>query len=209
MSGWLVRNLPGLKKVAGQLTYMSFGSALFFLVKIGWLYLTEQIGLAAWLSYLTINIALTLMGWTYHSKVTFKTGLSAQTAWRYINASIGLKLFDYFGFLLLTYMGHINPVVSAIIMSAMQVGARFLTYSTYVFRERDPSAPRRLSLSNVILGVALIAGTFNYALAIDGAPPKRTASRIIVQGRTFMSLASSAKIVMMRQRLRARSPGRQ
>jgi putative flippase GtrA len=177
MRGWLVRNLPGLKKVAGQFTYMSFGSGLFFLVKIGWLYLTEQIGLAAWLSYLIINIALTVMSWTYHSKVTFKTGLSAQTAWRYINASIGLTLFDYLGFLLLTYAGHINPVISAIIMSAMTVGTRFFTYSTYVFcdrdRERGPVAASRLSFSNVILGIALLAGTVNYALAIDGAPPQK------------------------------------
>ena len=173
MSGRLARNLPRLKKVAGQFTYMSFGSALFFLIKVIWLYLTEQIGLAAWLSYLIINVVLTVMGWTYHSKVTFKTALNAQTAWRYVNASIGLKLFDYFGFLLLTYVGHIYPVYSAIIMAALQVGARFLTYSNYVFSEQETAADRHLTLSNVVLASALLVGVVNYTLAIDDAAPRK------------------------------------
>ncbi len=169
----IARALPHLRKVATQFGYMSLGSAIFFLIKVAWVYLAEKAGVAAWLSYLIISIALTTFGWAYHSKVTFKAGLSSKTALRYINASVGLKLFDYCGFVILTYAANQSPVVSAIIMSAMQVGARFLTYSTYVFREREPSAPQRLSLSNIILGVALLAGTVNYALAIDGAPPQK------------------------------------
>ena len=123
MNELLARNLPRLRKVAGQFTVMTFGSGLFFLIKIGCLYLTEQIGLAAWLSYLVINVVLTIIAWTYHSKVTFKTGMSTHTAWRYIHATLGFMLFDYLGFLALTYAGHFFPVVSAILMGVMQLGS--------------------------------------------------------------------------------------
>ncbi len=173
MNDRLAQGLLRLRKTARQFTLMSFGSGFFFLIKIGWLYLTEQIGLAAWLSYLIINVVLTIVAWTYHSKVTFKTALSADTAWRFSHATFGLMLVDYFGFLALTYVGHIYPVFSAVIMGAIQVGVRYLTYSTYVFRERETMAERRLTLSNIILGIALLVGSINYTLAIDDAPPKK------------------------------------
>ena len=174
MSAWLARTPPGLKKVAGQLTFMSLGSGLFFLIKIVWLYLTVKAGMAAWLSYLIINVVLTVIGAAYHSKVTFKTGLSIPTFWKYVQASAGLKLFDYFGFVALTYVGHLYPVLSVVIMSAIQVGARYLIYAAYVFRERaEPPPERTFRWSIVILGVALLAGCINYALAINGAPPQK------------------------------------
>ncbi len=173
MSEPLARNPPRLRKVAGQFTVMTLGSGLFFFIKVGCLYLTEQIGLAAWLSYLIINVVLTIIAWTYHSKVTFKTGLSTHTAWRFTHATLGFMLFDYLGFLALTYAGHFFPVVSAILMGGIQLGIRYLTYSTYVFRERETTSLQGLRFSNVFLGIALLVGSINYALAIDDAQPKK------------------------------------
>ncbi len=173
MSEPLARNPPRLRKVAGQFTVMTLGSGLFFFIKVGCLYLTEQIGLAAWLSYLIINVVLTSIAWTYHSKVTFKTGLSTHTAWRFTHATLGFMLFDYLGFLGLTYAGHFFPVVSAILMGGIQLGIRYLTYSTYVFRERETNSLQGLRFSNVFLGIALLVGSINYALAIDDAQPKK------------------------------------
>jgi hypothetical protein len=177
MSDRIARTLPRLRKVAGQLTVMSFGSGLFFLIKVGCLYLSEQIGLASWLSYLVINVVLTIVAWTYHSKVTFNTALRAHTAWRFTHATLGIMLVDYLGFLALTYAGHIYPVVSAIVMSGIQVGVRYLTYSTYVFHGRETPAAPRLTFSRVVLGIALLVGSINYALAIGDAPPQKDGSQ--------------------------------
>ena len=133
----LVQALPRAKRMAVQFIYMNLGSALFFAVKIGCLYLAEQMGVASWLSYFVISIALTAVGWTYHSKVTFKAGFSSRSAARYVTASIALKVFDYLGFILLTYVGAIYPIMSAIIMSTLQVLVRYLAFSAYVFKQED------------------------------------------------------------------------
>jgi hypothetical protein len=173
MSGRLAQSLPRLRKIIAQFSFMTFGSGLFFLIKIGCLYLAGQLGVAAWLSYLVITVALTIVGWTYHSKVTFKTELSVHTAWRLSHSTVALMLADYLGFLALTYTGRIYPVISAVIMSGILFGVRYLSYSLYVFRERESKADLRSTFSHVILGIALLVGSINYALAIDDAEPKK------------------------------------
>jgi uncharacterized membrane protein YbhN (UPF0104 family) len=63
--------LPRLRKVGGQLTFMTLGSGLFFLIKVGWLYLTEQIGLAATPRRLTSKAGF----WMAAAKRRFGAGL--------------------------------------------------------------------------------------------------------------------------------------
>lgn len=156
-----------------RMVLMAAGSGFFALTKIFLVYLNELFGLApAWITYFFLTVALTAAGWVYHNRVTFNTRMTSYNFSKFLNTSIGFILFDYFGFLILTYGSHIYPVVSALIISCIQFVVRFITYSAYVFADQEEVVDQRgASLTNLLLASAVLLSIANYMQKVDDARP--------------------------------------
>jgi len=156
-----------------RMILMAAGSGLFALTKIALVYLNELSGLApAWVSYFFLTVSLTLAGWVYHNRVTFNTRMTTYNFSKFLNTSIGFILFDYFGFLILTYGSQIYPVISALIISCIQFIVRFITYSTYVFNDQNLEEEQRgASLTNLMLASAVLLSIANYMQKVDDLAP--------------------------------------
>ena len=113
---------------------MGIGSALFLSIKLGWVYLSELIGLfPAYLSYALLHILLFFIGWIYHTSVTFGVEGDVGIFRRYLYVNAIFKLIDYLVFVLLTYAAGSYPVFSVLISSAFVFLLRYFSYSRLVF----------------------------------------------------------------------------
>lgn len=113
---------------------MTLGSAIFFAIKVAWIFTTEATAIMpAWLSYLLVHLFLTVFGWLYHGKISFEAQYSRQNFIRYVFASTGFKLLDYFGFVTLSYMFNTPPILAVILVAGCLFVLRFITSLTYVF----------------------------------------------------------------------------
>jgi hypothetical protein len=105
----------GLAKLSGMwqtlrsikpamLARLMVGSAMFLVSKtaLTWL-LGRLFDMPSWLNYLIVITSITIFGWLYHTKITFRTTLSWKTLGRYVQQAVALKVVDYAAYNLLVY----------------------------------------------------------------------------------------------------------
>lgn len=165
---WIRSNL-------NRILHLATGSAMFFVIKLVWVASFEAINaVEPWLSYLFITLLLTLLGWLYHSKITFRTPLSAYGLSRYLKASLGLKVFDYAIFVSLVYAAGLQPVLSVVIAAALLFALRYVAYNSYVFSDDGRDQQQRdTGLGHTLLAIALVIGSVNYLQFVDDRAPQK------------------------------------
>jgi len=121
-----------------RIAVITLGSLMFVILKTGLVALVHAwFGLPAWLNYLTVTLSITLVGWVYHSKVSFQIPLSWRTLGRYIQQAVALKVADYVIFNGLVYVAGIDMCVAVLITGALVFSTRVVLYMKYVFLAPD------------------------------------------------------------------------
>jgi len=116
-----------------QVTRVVAGSFVFFTLKATLVFVLVTHGsLPAWANYLLVHLFLTLLGWVYHSKVSFRVALSRVTFIRYIKQAIVLKATDYVLYNVLVYWLGLNEIVSVFLTAGIFV-IRVIVFLKYVF----------------------------------------------------------------------------
>lgn len=123
------------------------GSAMFMGLKIALLLGLEHLNsLPVWLNYAVVTISISLIGWVYHSKVSFRQPLTRQTLRRYVEQAISLKLLDYVMVNALTYLLHTPPAFAVVVTSGFVFLTRVVVYMKYVF----PSGPEKSASQSLV-----------------------------------------------------------
>lgn len=110
------------------------GSLFFLLLKTALVSAVDAIvGWPAWCNYLIVTIAVTLLGWIYHSKVSFRLPLSRATLRRYLAQAIALKVLDNLLYSVFVYLLGVGLTVAVLVTGATVFVIRFGVYVKYVF----------------------------------------------------------------------------
>jgi len=122
-------------KTIKSLLLVCCGSVLFLTLKLIVVkVLVEYLEFAAWFSYFGASVLISLLGWVYHSKVSFSQALQLDSLRRYVEQAIGLKISENLLFNLLVYFLGFGPLPSVIFVSILVFGFRLWLYFTYVFK---------------------------------------------------------------------------
>lgn len=117
-----------------RIAIITLGSLMFVILKTGLVALIHTwIGLPAWLNYLTVTVSITLVGWIYHSRISFQIPLSWRTLGRYIQQAVALKIVDYVLFNGLVYVAGVDVCVAVLVTGALVFTTRVVLYVKYVF----------------------------------------------------------------------------
>jgi hypothetical protein len=121
------------------------GSFFFMLMKMGLVALMKLPfpEMQAWLNYLIVTTSITVIGWLYHSTISFQTGLTVESMKRYFTQAVVLKALDYGIYNLCFYVIFQKQVDEWIIVvptSALIFTLRVITYFKYVFVADEPRA---------------------------------------------------------------------
>ena len=123
-----------------QLMPIVLGSALFASIKAGLvLLIATTTHIPPWLNYLLVIVGISLLGWVYHSKVSFKVPLTRRTLVRYVQQAVLLKITDYMLYTLAVYVIHIHPAISVLVVSAVIFVVRVIVYIKYVYASAPAS----------------------------------------------------------------------
>ena len=121
-----------------RIAIITLGSLMFVILKTGLVALIHTwIGLPAWLNYLTVTVSITLVGWVYHSRISFQIPLSWRTLGRYIQQAVALKIVDYMLFNGLVYVAGVDVCVAVLVTGALVFTTRVVLYVKYVFHAPD------------------------------------------------------------------------
>lgn len=130
MMAKLERWLPSLR----QLVLVVGGSACFLILKTGLVALISHLtGLPPWLNYLIVTLSVSVLGWLYHSKVSFRVPLNRRTLHRYVHQAIVLKVVDYALFNGLVYGLEVDLRLAVIVTGGIVFSSRIFIYLHYVF----------------------------------------------------------------------------
>lgn len=114
------------------------GSAMFLASKTALVWLLDSLfDIPAWLNYLIVITSITIFGWLYHTKVTFRTELSWKTLQRYIHQAVAMKIVDYVVYNLLVYRLAAGSVIAVILASGAVFLTRVIIYIVYVFEGHE------------------------------------------------------------------------
>ncbi len=110
------------------------GSATFLGFKLAWVGANEAFGLLPpYLSYMILHAVLLLIGWFFHSLVSFRQSLGLVGFFRYSQTVFAFKALDFLVFSVLAYAGDVASVVAVLTASAILFLLRFLVLSRFVF----------------------------------------------------------------------------
>ena len=113
---------------------ITIGSLIFMLVKLGCVaFLHYIVGLSPWLNYGVVTISVSILGWIYHSKISFGQPLTRQTLVRYAQQAIVLKILDYAIYNALVYAASVDLRIAVLFTSGLVFATRVLVYVKYVF----------------------------------------------------------------------------
>lgn len=130
------------------------GSFFFMLMKMGLVALMEwqYPDMGFWMNYLIVTTSVTLIGWVYHSTISFQTGLNTESLKRYIAQAIVLKALDYgLGNLMfyIVFQEAIPKWIAVIPTSALIFTLRVITYFKYVFVTPEPDEANAASQTDL------------------------------------------------------------
>ena len=110
------------------------GSATFLGFKLAWVGANEAFGLLPpYLSYMILHAVLLLIGWFFHSLVSFRQSLGLVGFFRYSQTVFAFKALDFLVFSVLAYAGDVASVFAVLVASAFLFLLRFLVLSRFVF----------------------------------------------------------------------------
>ena len=117
-----------------SLVRVATGSAAFLVFKLAWVDANDAFGLLPhYLSYALLHSALLLIGWLFHSLVSFRQSLRPAGFFRYSQTVFAFKALDFFAFSVLVYAGDVASVLAVLAASATLFLLRFLVLSRFVF----------------------------------------------------------------------------
>jgi len=123
-----------------RLAAITLGSLMFVCLKTGIVALIHYLtGMPAWLNYLIVTISVSILGWIYHSKVSFQIGLSRRTLIRYVQQAIALKIADYAIYNGLVYLASTDIRLAVVITGGIVFTTRVFVYVKYVFVGHPPA----------------------------------------------------------------------
>jgi len=130
------------------------GSFFFMLMKMGlvWLMKWPFPEMEAWLNYLIVTTSVTIIGWLYHSTISFQTGLSVESLKRYVTQAVVLKALDYGIFNLCYYVifqAKVDEWFIVVPTSALIFTLRVITYFKYVFVTPEPDEANAASQTDL------------------------------------------------------------
>ena len=110
------------------------GSAVFLGFKLAWVGANEAFGLLPhYLSYMILHAALLLIGWLFHSLVSFRQPPGPAGFFRYSRTVFAFKALDFLIFSVLVYAGDVASFFAVLAVSALLFLLRFLVFSRFVF----------------------------------------------------------------------------
>ncbi len=132
------KNGSALWRRARQLAIVVGGSFMFMCLKAGLVAVIHALtALPAWLNYGIVTVSVSLLGWVYHSKLSFSVPMTRRSLRRYIEQAIALKLLDYAAYNGLVYLGGFRegfgPVWAVLVTSVFVFALRLILYVKYVF----------------------------------------------------------------------------
>ena len=86
------------------------------------------------LSYLIIHLLIFLISWFFHSSISFKSKQNQNNFFRFINASIGIKLVDYLLVISIASFMSYHPSLFVFISSSIIFFSRYIIYKFFVFK---------------------------------------------------------------------------
>lgn len=117
-----------------RLIRITLGSLMFMLIKVGLVALIQSLFcIPAWANYLIVTVSVSIFGWIYHSKISFRMPLSRSTLARYGEQAISLKFIDYLLYNCLVYICGIDLRWAVLITSGIVFSMRICIYIKYVF----------------------------------------------------------------------------
>lgn len=84
-------------------------------------------------NYASVALALLVIGWVYHSKISFQLPLTLETFWRYMQQAFFLKILDYALFNVWAYGLGLSIFWSVVLTSGVVFTIRVVAYFKYVF----------------------------------------------------------------------------
>lgn len=118
-----------------RIRIITLGSLCFLLLKAG---LVELLELAdrfpLWLNYLMITVSISLLGWVYHARLSFRQELTLRSLRRYIEQAVGLKILDYALVTMAVYLFSIRPLWAVIVIGGFLFVTRVFLYIKYVYK---------------------------------------------------------------------------
>lgn len=132
-SGALLRT-SDVTTIVWRTTAILGGSLMFLLLKTVLVTAVDALwGWPAWCNFLCVTVAVSLLGWVYHSKVSFRQPLNRATLRRYIAQAIALKLLENVLYNVFVYLLGIGITVAVVVTGATVFAIRFGVYIKYVF----------------------------------------------------------------------------
>lgn len=121
---------PALRRAVAILS----GSLVFLLLKTALVLVVDvAVGCPAWCNYLGVTVTVILLGWVYHSKVSFQMPLSWATLRRYVIQAVAITMLDYALFNSFVYLLNVDLTLAVFVTSATVFVVRFGVYVKYVF----------------------------------------------------------------------------
>ena len=118
-----------------DLMLTALGSLLIFLTKILLISTNHYFKLLSIeLSYLIIHLLIFLISWLYHSSISFKSKQNQNNLYRFIKASIGIKLIDYLLVISIAAFMSFHPSLFVFISSSIIFFSRYIIYKFFVFK---------------------------------------------------------------------------
>ena len=132
MPGTICTTISSL--VAHPIIRMAAGSTTFLSVKLVWVRANEVYEiLPHYQSYVLVHVVLLLLGWLFHSLVSFRRPLGQASFLRYVKTASVFNVCDILSFSLLVHVVGTPPVFAVLLFSAVRFLLRFAVYSRFVF----------------------------------------------------------------------------
>lgn len=117
-----------------RLVKVTCGSALFVTLKTLLVWgVAVATPLPAWANYACVTVGISLLGWVYHSKVSFDQPLTRRTLGRYVQQAVALKVVDYGLYNGLVYGVGADVVLAVLVTGGLVFATRVVVYLKYVF----------------------------------------------------------------------------
>ncbi|MGI9628500.1 MAG: hypothetical protein ACR2QM_16825 [Longimicrobiales bacterium] len=137
----------GSRTTLRQLMFVTLGSLMFVSLKTLLVALLHALAqLAPWLNYLIVTLSVSLLGWVYHSRVSFQRPLTRATLLRYGQQAVALKILDYGIYNGLVYGMQVDLRWAVLVTGAIVFSTRIPVYFKYVFAAPEVEDPSNLDV---------------------------------------------------------------
>jgi len=121
----------------GTFARVFFGSGMLFAFKQVCIALNVWFDwMPMWLLYLIVHVLANIVGWVYHTVVSFRVEFSDRSLFRYVTANIAAALTDYGLFWVFVYPLRLQANLASLFVAGIIFLLRYVLYSRFVFLEQ-------------------------------------------------------------------------